>query len=248
MKKIYQDVSDFHRACGVPVCQIPAFPSETRMGLRKSLIRDEYREFLLALEARDLAECADALVDMIYVITGTMIEFGIPPEAWDEVHRSNMAKVDPSTGRAVMRPDGKVLKPEGWQPPDIPGVLQRAHDLFAPQHRPNDEASWAELWGIRFGGVIPHLPNMCMSVHMFVTGSADFMDFVKKPRSSRRAGWQDCRDVINDDMAFIRDYLSFRSSKWSDGKHSEFDDSVKGMVLSTIGEISEYIQRQSKSA
>ena len=37
--------------------------------------------------------------------------------AWQEVMRTNMAKVDPVTGKVRKREDGKVLKPDGWQPP-----------------------------------------------------------------------------------------------------------------------------------
>ena len=49
---------------------------------------------------------------------------GIPLDrVWAAVHRSNMAKVDPATGKVIKRADGKVLKPEGWTPPDIPAAL-----------------------------------------------------------------------------------------------------------------------------
>lgn len=37
---------------------------------------------------------------------------------WDEVHRTNMAKVGGKT-----RADGKILKPDGWQPPRIQELL-----------------------------------------------------------------------------------------------------------------------------
>jgi predicted HAD superfamily Cof-like phosphohydrolase len=39
--------------------------------------------------------------------------------AWAEVARSNLAKIDPTTGKVIKRPDGKVLKPEGWTPPSL---------------------------------------------------------------------------------------------------------------------------------
>jgi predicted HAD superfamily Cof-like phosphohydrolase len=39
--------------------------------------------------------------------------------AWDEVLKSNMAKVDPVTRKVKRREDGKILKPEGWKPPDL---------------------------------------------------------------------------------------------------------------------------------
>lgn len=40
----------------------------------------------------------------------------------EEVHRSNMAKLGPD-GEVIRRADGKVMKPEGWQPPQIAAVL-----------------------------------------------------------------------------------------------------------------------------
>jgi predicted HAD superfamily Cof-like phosphohydrolase len=36
---------------------------------------------------------------------------------WETVIRSNMAKVDPETGRVRRRADGKILKPDGWEAP-----------------------------------------------------------------------------------------------------------------------------------
>ena len=39
--------------------------------------------------------------------------------AWQEVVKTNMAKVDPETGKVRRRTDGKILKPEGWKPPDM---------------------------------------------------------------------------------------------------------------------------------
>ena len=63
---------------------------------------------------------ADGLADLDYVVEGARLEFGIngAPIA-KEVHRSNMAKRG-----GEKRPDGKTLKPEGWTPPDIAGVLE----------------------------------------------------------------------------------------------------------------------------
>jgi predicted HAD superfamily Cof-like phosphohydrolase len=42
-------------------------------------------------------------------------------EVFKEVHRSNMAKL--VDGKVIRREDGKILKPAGWTPPDIKGVL-----------------------------------------------------------------------------------------------------------------------------
>jgi predicted HAD superfamily Cof-like phosphohydrolase len=39
--------------------------------------------------------------------------------AWKEVMRTNFAKIDKDTGKVVKREDGKVLKPDGWTPPNL---------------------------------------------------------------------------------------------------------------------------------
>lgn len=69
----------------------------------------------------NLPDFADALADLDYVIEGARIEFGIngaPIAA--AVHQANMLK---STG--PVRADGKRMKPEGFQPPDISGELKK---------------------------------------------------------------------------------------------------------------------------
>lgn len=125
MKSLLNDVRAFHEACDVPVLDTPTFPSRERIELRQRLLREEYLEWLAASAERDMVEVADALADMIYIIVGTALEFGIPLDrVWDEVQRSNMAKVDPETGRVARREDGKILKPRGWVAPDVAGALK----------------------------------------------------------------------------------------------------------------------------
>ena len=59
-------------------------------------------------------------MDMIWVILGFchMKQYDIAG-AWNEVVKTNMAKVDPVTRKVRRREDGKILKPEGWEPPDM---------------------------------------------------------------------------------------------------------------------------------
>ena len=57
-------------------------------------------------------------------LQGTIINHGmqdIYDDAFNEVHRSNMAKL--VDGKVIRREDGKVLKPEGWQPPQLAQFL-----------------------------------------------------------------------------------------------------------------------------
>ena len=101
--------------------------------LRAELIKEEVaRELFPALQRfanaqslENLTEVADALVDSVYVILGLAVALDLPwQELWNEVHRSNMAKVH-ADGSVRRRDDDKILKPEGWQPPDLFSIIMR---------------------------------------------------------------------------------------------------------------------------
>lgn len=77
-----------------------------------------------------MAEMLDALIDEVYVALGTAYLQGFDVrEAWRRVHKANMAKV-----RAESAADSKrgskydVVKPPGWEPPDLSDlVADHAH-------------------------------------------------------------------------------------------------------------------------
>lgn len=124
------DVARFHRVTDTPSLSVPSFPAADRVDLRRDLVDEETCELMSALELRDMVEVADGIIDDIYVLIGMGLELGLPmAELWSEVQRSNMAKVTEQpdgTFKVMRRADGKILKPEGWTPPDIAGIL-RAH-------------------------------------------------------------------------------------------------------------------------
>lgn len=125
MKSILSDVRAFHEVCDVPIRSRPSFPGIDRVTLRNRLLWEEFNEYQEAVANRDIVATADAIADIIYIAVGTALEFGIPLDrVWDEVQRSNMAKVDPVTGKVRKRFDGKVEKPRGWRGPDIEGVME----------------------------------------------------------------------------------------------------------------------------
>lgn len=121
---IHNDVRAFHQkfaptTIGGPT---PTLPSAKLLKLRRDLIEEEVVEELFrAIDAGDLEGIADAAADSIYVIVGLLIACGIDIRpVWQEVQRSNMAKEG-----GARRADGKVLKPAGWVPPNIKGVLAK---------------------------------------------------------------------------------------------------------------------------
>lgn len=120
MTKVFTDVETFLNAVGQDVPPFIADESD-QSRLYKKLIDEEYGEFIEAWDANDDVEKIDACFDMIWVIVGYMKSRGWDCEGiWDEGAKSNLAKIDPTTGKVIRRPeDGKILKPTGWAPPDF---------------------------------------------------------------------------------------------------------------------------------
>lgn len=124
------DVEAFHRVTDTPVGVVPKWPSDERVALRVELIEEEVvKELLRALQERDMVGASNGIVDSIYVLIGAALEIGIPiVDEWAATQFSNMAKavLQPDGSlKVVRRADGKILKPEGWTPPDTEGILRR---------------------------------------------------------------------------------------------------------------------------
>ena len=117
-------VTEFHRAFNLPIRQSPgAEIDDDLMKLRVALLEEEVDEFVTASGKADLIGIADALADIVYVVYGTALTYGIDLDSvLSEVHRSNMSKLD-GDGKPLLREDGKVLKSERYFPPDIASAL-----------------------------------------------------------------------------------------------------------------------------
>jgi predicted HAD superfamily Cof-like phosphohydrolase len=121
-------VEGWHKIFGVPVREEPGFPPLDRRELRVNLIDEEFKELKKAIDEGDLVGVLDALTDLKYVIDGALCEFGlqgIAREAFEEVHRSNLSKLD-ADGHPIKREDGKILKGPNYTPPDLETILGRA--------------------------------------------------------------------------------------------------------------------------
>ena len=113
MTNPFKDIDTFHTACDQT-------PSVDNYVMYLDLITEEYNELKEAIEANDRVEQLDALVDILVVTMGAIRAGGFDGEgAWEEVMRTNFAKIDPDTGKVRKREDGKVLKPEGWKEPEL---------------------------------------------------------------------------------------------------------------------------------
>ncbi len=118
---VFEDQAQFMRACGQTVGQ----NNREQFELYMELIREEFNE----LQNADTNEQVfDALLDLIVVCIGAGHSAGYPMEqGWDAVILSNLRKIDPASGKVERRPDGKILKPEGWRPPNLARLLEERH-------------------------------------------------------------------------------------------------------------------------
>lgn len=113
---VFDDVGVFMRAAEQTTCS----DNKEQAKLYQKLIYEEYEEFLDAIAVSDDAETLDACFDMMWVIIGYMKSRGWNCYAsWQEGAASNLSKIDPVTGVVKKREDGKVLKPDNWQPPNF---------------------------------------------------------------------------------------------------------------------------------
>jgi predicted HAD superfamily Cof-like phosphohydrolase len=113
MTNPFEDIDKFATACDQE-------PNEANYKMYLTLIDEEHKELHEAVEANDRVEQLDALVDILVVTMGAIRAGGFDGEgAWKEVMDTNFSKIDPTTGKVIKREDGKVLKPEGWKPPQL---------------------------------------------------------------------------------------------------------------------------------
>lgn len=116
MSNPFADQTKFMIACDQTVEQY----NIDQFQLYLNLIMEEVQELGTALQTNDKVEQLDALVDILVVTIGAINSMGVNgAAAWDEVMKTNFAKIDPDTGKVRKRADGKVLKPDGWEPPQL---------------------------------------------------------------------------------------------------------------------------------
>lgn len=152
-----EKVTEFMQAMGQTVPRIPTirdYPFE----LRAKLILEEAEEFVAAcglehsddddgptftqVAPADAVQMIDAIVDLIVVAVGAASAMGFDlTSAFNEVHRSNMAKLGPD-GKPIRREDGKILKPEGWTPPNLMKVYMEACERAVSERRA--EEAWRQ--------------------------------------------------------------------------------------------------------
>lgn len=93
---------------------------------RKALVWEEVHELQEAYDEDDLAGVVDAYCDIAVVALGGLIAHAgdqAAEELFQDVLNANLSKV---AGEVIRDENGKILKPEGWEPP----VTQEILDTF----------------------------------------------------------------------------------------------------------------------
>ena len=121
MSNPFRDQEKFMRACDQSVNGF----DEKQFAMYVNLISEEYQELLEATLSNDQVETLDALIDILVVTIGAIHSAGFDGEsAWKEVMSTNFAKIE-ANGKVRKREDGKVLKPQGWEPPNLKPFLKK---------------------------------------------------------------------------------------------------------------------------
>lgn len=137
MHKWQEMVREFMEKAEQQCPDVPTVPPMEVAQLRHELIREELREFwvgtvdsLYAFKKEDLLEqAADAIGDMLYVVIGAAVAFGIDIEpVFEEIHRSNMSKFIDGQKITEGPKAGKWVKGPSYSPADVAAILRRQMD------------------------------------------------------------------------------------------------------------------------
>lgn len=122
MTSPFRDQEKFMNACD----QTTSAYNKDQYNMYIGLIQEEHDELQEAINANDRVEQLDALIDILVVTIGAIHSAGFDAEgAWKEVMSTNFAKIDRETGKVRKREDGKVLKPLGWNAPELAPFLTK---------------------------------------------------------------------------------------------------------------------------
>lgn len=128
MKTVEQMVREFSEKYGHLINEKPTVEvSPVVKDLRIKLIEEEFLELSDALLNDNLSDIADGCADLVYVIVGTCLSYGIPfDRVFAEVHNSNMTKTsfkvtDPTHGHkyGAGNPKGP-----GYISPQVRAILE----------------------------------------------------------------------------------------------------------------------------
>lgn len=129
MWKVIESVQKFQDVFKQPTSSTPTLTNSENQKLRYDLALEELDEYREACQEGNITKILDSLADQLYILIGTANSHGLGKalhEAFKEVHRSNMTKLD-KDGNPIFREDGKILKSEYFEEPDLKKVLREVY-------------------------------------------------------------------------------------------------------------------------
>lgn len=156
-------VRQFQEAVNAPLPNKPTLLPRDRFKLRHELMIEEVYETKVAFDNGDLTEVADGIIDQMYILLGTALEFGLGDRLimlFDEVQRSNMSKIDPESGKVLYNENGKVMKPESYSKPNLEAIMSRDFSIYSEDKEVAadiDQIVWKEFWDKINSNVINNL-------------------------------------------------------------------------------------------
>lgn len=144
-----EKVASFMRKHDQPTPYGPSIPDDGCVMLRTRLMIEELAELVEGMHEQDLLKIADALGDLIYVVVGAAVAYGMPLGLIvNEVHASNMTK-------PVLNRHGKggKIKKDGFRPPNLTRILKEADTVAAAMVERDRKAEDGRQAGFDFGAV-----------------------------------------------------------------------------------------------
>lgn len=77
---MFQQVKEFQTVFGQLISDSPKLPDDNIRMMRQKILKEEVEEFSEAYKVNDQVEMADAICDILYVIAGTCVSYGICPD------------------------------------------------------------------------------------------------------------------------------------------------------------------------
>lgn len=134
---IIEKRKNFNKAFNLPISDKPTLIGVDRVLLQFNMMKEELEEYYDAGMGFDRVLTADALIDMQEILLGMFAEHGmldLIPELYNEVHDSNMSKLD-DNGKPLIngengvydttRPMGKVIKSKNFKEPNFAKILNK---------------------------------------------------------------------------------------------------------------------------
>jgi len=128
---LIKDIDQFHKKFGFEKNEKVGIPDNNELvNFRTSFLMEELAEYTQAITKKDAAGALDALVDIVYIALGTAWLFNLPFEkAWNEVQKANMSKVRAKSKSKKRGTAFDVIKPQGWQAPNIERIVEEERDM-----------------------------------------------------------------------------------------------------------------------